>query len=236
MLSKLVGHLCPSDPRESRGQATRARLLEAAILLFGEKGFKAVSVREIADQAQTNVAAISYHFGDKAGLYREAFNAPVQQMLAMHAQLDQAEPAFEAFVRGLYRGFLEPLARDGQRARAVMKMHQRELVEPSGELESFLRNTAGPMHKAVLARVQREIDPAAHARGARPDMAMQRLTFILFGLGTDFCTHSAYVQALAPDLMTGPQALDEWIETLVRSACAVVQAEKNLRRPANRKS
>lgn len=51
---------------------TRIRLLEAAILLFAEKGFDAVGIREIAQQAKANSALVQYHFGGKGGLYVEA--------------------------------------------------------------------------------------------------------------------------------------------------------------------
>ena len=51
MIKNLIEKLCPSDLREQRGAATKLRLVDAAIRLFGEKGFKAVSVRELADHA-----------------------------------------------------------------------------------------------------------------------------------------------------------------------------------------
>ena len=35
---------------------------------FGEKGFAATSIREIAALAGSNIASISYHFGGKEGL------------------------------------------------------------------------------------------------------------------------------------------------------------------------
>ncbi len=46
----------------------KRRLVEAAEKLFAEKGFEAVVVREITQQAQTNVAAVNYHFGSREGL------------------------------------------------------------------------------------------------------------------------------------------------------------------------
>lgn len=43
----------------------KRRLLDAAELLFAEKGFEAVSVRDITQLAKTNVAAVNYHFGSR---------------------------------------------------------------------------------------------------------------------------------------------------------------------------
>jgi TetR/AcrR family transcriptional regulator, regulator of cefoperazone and chloramphenicol sensitivity len=48
---------------------TRQRLIDAAGTIFAEKGYEATSVREICQKASANVAAISYHFGDKQSLY-----------------------------------------------------------------------------------------------------------------------------------------------------------------------
>lgn len=64
------------DPR------TRARLLKAAEELFGERGFKKVTVREICHAAKANVAAVNYHFGDKLGLYREVLQSAIDRMRA----------------------------------------------------------------------------------------------------------------------------------------------------------
>src|SRR3954470_24235673 len=60
----------------SDGAQSRERLLLAAMRLFAEQGFARTSTREIALAAGTNIASISYYFGDKAGLYRAAFREP----------------------------------------------------------------------------------------------------------------------------------------------------------------
>ena len=48
---------------------TRTRLLRTSLAIFAHRDFEAVSVREIVEQAGANIAAISYHFGGKQGLY-----------------------------------------------------------------------------------------------------------------------------------------------------------------------
>lgn len=47
---------------------SKRKLLDAAELLFAEKGFEAVSVRDITQYAKTNVAAVNYHFGSRDNL------------------------------------------------------------------------------------------------------------------------------------------------------------------------
>ena len=54
----------------ARGEATRERLIAAALALFGRRGYEGVGAREIAEAAGTPLSAIPYHFGTKEALYR----------------------------------------------------------------------------------------------------------------------------------------------------------------------
>ncbi|MBK5931715.1 CerR family C-terminal domain-containing protein [Halochromatium salexigens] len=82
---------------------TRERLLQAALEVFAERGYRAATIREICGRAEANVAAVHYHFGDKRRLYeaiygrlfetlrarRTAFlppDAPPEQRLRVHIQ------------------------------------------------------------------------------------------------------------------------------------------------------
>lgn len=49
---------------------TREALIKAGRKLFAKNGLDGVTVRDIAQEAEVNVAAISYHFEGKEGLYR----------------------------------------------------------------------------------------------------------------------------------------------------------------------
>lgn len=41
--------------------------------MFAEKGFHKTTVAEICEQADANIAAVNYHFGDKGNLYKEVW-------------------------------------------------------------------------------------------------------------------------------------------------------------------
>jgi AcrR family transcriptional regulator len=47
---------------------SKRKLLDAAEQLFADRGFDAVSVRDITQLAKANVAAVNYHFGSREGL------------------------------------------------------------------------------------------------------------------------------------------------------------------------
>ncbi len=50
---------------------TRQKIIDAAGRLFAEKGFKGVTVRDIAGSAKVHLGALNYHFRTKEALYRE---------------------------------------------------------------------------------------------------------------------------------------------------------------------
>jgi AcrR family transcriptional regulator len=59
----------PKSGADSRPDPQQ-RILRAAVLLFAQKGYAAVGVREIANQAGVNISMISYYFDGKAGILK----------------------------------------------------------------------------------------------------------------------------------------------------------------------
>jgi len=58
--------------RSEQREATRERIVEAALEAFAEKGFHGASTRDIAERAGTNQGLITYHFRSKDELWRAA--------------------------------------------------------------------------------------------------------------------------------------------------------------------
>jgi len=74
-------------------EATRNRLLDAAEALFADRGYNAVSMRDIARHAEVNLAAAGYHFGSKENLFVESL---MRQMRPLNAHRLAALDALEA--------------------------------------------------------------------------------------------------------------------------------------------
>ena len=53
----------------ARGEETRARIVTAALKMFGERGFEGASTRDIATSAGVNAPALQYYFDNKEGVY-----------------------------------------------------------------------------------------------------------------------------------------------------------------------
>ena len=90
-----------AKPLRADGVEARNRLLDAALVLFAEKGFANTSTREIALAAQVNIASISYYFGDKAGLYRAVFVDPRCNPGADFSLFEQPDLALSQALRAL---------------------------------------------------------------------------------------------------------------------------------------
>ena len=127
---KLFDRCVIRKPR-SDGEQSRERLLHSAIRLFAEQGYAKTSTRELAQAAGTNAAAISYYFGDKAGLYRAAFaqqSANPQDNIALY---DQPHFSLRQSLDGFYAQLLAPM-QQGEIARDSMRLWCREMLEPTG--------------------------------------------------------------------------------------------------------
>jgi TetR/AcrR family transcriptional regulator, regulator of cefoperazone and chloramphenicol sensitivity len=68
-MARVAKHRHAVDTGYARGEETRARIVVAALRMFGERGFEAASTRDIATVAGVNAPALQYYFDNKEGLY-----------------------------------------------------------------------------------------------------------------------------------------------------------------------
>lgn len=55
-----------------KGALAREKMLQAALVVFGEHGFDGATTRMLAQEARMNLGAIPYYFGSKEDLYAQA--------------------------------------------------------------------------------------------------------------------------------------------------------------------
>ncbi|MGF1723286.1 TetR/AcrR family transcriptional regulator [Photobacterium nomapromontoriensis] len=68
---------------------TKARILDAAELLFAEHGFKDTSLRTITSKAGVNLASVNYHYGDKKTLVRAVLSRYLEAFMpALQSELE----------------------------------------------------------------------------------------------------------------------------------------------------
>jgi len=138
-------------------EETRRQLLEAAGGVFAEVGFRDATVREICRRAGANVAAVNYHFGDKETLYLEVLRYTHARALEKYPPLldlpanASPEKKLHAFVCSLLLRIFDkgPTAWHG-------KLMSREMIEPTGALDSVVEERIRPM-AAHLTQIVAEL-------------------------------------------------------------------------------
>jgi AcrR family transcriptional regulator len=208
----------PDAPDAPAPEDARERLLHAGLRLFAQQGYVKTSTRELAEAASVNVAAISYYFGDKAGLYRAVFFEPLGDAQADLARFSAPGLSLPQALRGFFEGFLAPL-RLGDIARLCTKLHFREMLEPTGLWDEEIAHGIKPMHDTIVAVLCR------HLGLPEADRELQRLAVCLTGLGVHVHIGRDVTDQVAPGLNDGAGAVDAWAERLVMFGLAMVQAE-----------
>ncbi|HET9070028.1 MAG TPA: CerR family C-terminal domain-containing protein [Amaricoccus sp.] len=204
---------------------TREAILEAALRGFGEKGFAATGIREIAAAAGCNVAAISYHFGGKEGLRAACAEHVVARMGAVLAAARAGEPApadpaaAEATLSGLVRVFayfllLQP---DGQ---LVAGFVLREMAAPSSALDTIYAGIFEEVHA-------RACDIWSVATGAAPDSAAVRLAvFATIGQILYFHVARPVVARRMGWKAIGPEEAEAVVATILRNLHTRLAADR----------
>jgi AcrR family transcriptional regulator len=147
---------------------TRQRLLDAAGGVFAEQGFRNATIQEICRRAGANIAAVNYHFGDKERLYAAvieyADRCASEESAAEQGAGRAVSPEDE--LRGYVRSFLLRLFAEGRPA-WLGKLITREMVEPTGMLDTIVREKFRPHHEHLAAIVRRLLGRGASEETVR---------------------------------------------------------------------
>lgn len=142
-----------ADSTDSPTTDPTQRLLAAAGPMFAERGFDRATVREIANIADVNVAAVSYYFGDKMGLYRAVITAIREKRERAYPTpvVGKATPQedLEVLIRTL---LTRMLAADETGWEAMLMM--REMQHPTPAFEGMIRGYFKPLYDALCNTIE----------------------------------------------------------------------------------
>jgi len=156
--------------QEERTHRSRSSILDAALALFSTRGFRATSMRDIAERAHVSIGNLYHHFEDKDTIFRELLDA-------FWRVVDTPDfPVTRAFTSGRFPENLEAIGHAAQESIAKFRPYVRliyvDVVEFEGShIRKFYREMAGlferflALHKDEIrleGRLRPEI-PAADA-------------------------------------------------------------------------
>ena len=209
----------------SRDRETRDRLLHAAERLFAERGFKAVTVREICLAARANVAAVNYHFGDKLGLYREVMQAAID---AMHDATEAARVAGEGkppdeqlrlYIAIFLRRLLAP---DNE---SIHMLITREMSEPTPALDVLIEQGVRPRFEYLSGVV------AAILQCDRSDPRVVRSVVSVQSQSVIYARPNRIAERMGFKLRPSGAEIDELAEHIADFSIAGVRALARRRQP-----
>jgi len=193
---------------------TETKLIETAMVLFAQKGFAGVSIRELAQAANVNSALISYHFGGKEGLYRAVMEeqfSPIGQLLKKYENMVQ----------------LSPRERLEQYAKTIVMIHQQrpflaqcfhiELANPSECCESVIKKYISQMFQFIHDTLAEGV-----ARGDfKLNLKLEYATISLAGIMNFFFITKSIFQQFQPcfeqfDEEYATQAIDIFLNGISR--------------------
>lgn len=210
-------------PRDlARETDPRRRLLLAATQVFARQGYERATTREICQLAGANVAAIHYHFGDKAGLYRETIRAPIAEFVATSSRFEQVDLSLAEALEAFFRAQLEPLLH-GDEFDPFCALLAREMADPSGVLGDTLAATIEPHQRALEQLLRR------HVGAARIDADIELLAMALVGMGAHFTMARDVIDAMRPKLLSPRASVERAIERLTDWSVAMVEREQRRR-------
>jgi AcrR family transcriptional regulator len=150
-------------------QTTRRRILAGAGELFAARGFRATTMRGIAERAGVNLASAHYHFGSKQALYLEVVRAEFDKLQArLAARGANPGEALDALSREeLEQMLLRRIEILLETVLDVSGIHGsivlREMVDPSAALPMIVKQFIDPQRREmdrIVARLAPELTQA----------------------------------------------------------------------------
>jgi AcrR family transcriptional regulator len=211
----------PSDVKE--------RIYNAALSLFGRKGYAAVSVREICREARTTPPMVYYYFGSKRGLYRAILDESIQYR---RRQVEEALKSGGTPLERL-RGVLEAWAGAGEEPalKALRAFFSRELFGLGSEMYARRVEDSDRAFRQTLKKIIQDGIDQGVFRPVRVEMTVLAITGILHTfsrrialgapLSLDEAVHQVmdgfvYGLAVRPEAPAAPPDAGEVAAALVR--------------------
>ena len=202
------------------------RLLQVAVEVFAECGFRDATVREICSRANVNVASVNYYFRSKEALYAQALAFAFQETNRLHPQdaaLDKNLPAEQRL--GLFiQNFLHKLLDDSHLG-LHSKLIAREIADPTKALDAVIETAIVPQ-LALLEDIIRHILQAPADK-----TTVDRCLLSIFGQCLMFKHSRSIIDRLHPELIADESAIQANAEHIAQFSLAALTwfATKNER-------
>lgn len=192
--------------------SAKDHLLETAIRIFSERGFRDTTIADISRVSGANIAAVNYHFGSKEKLFRAALCQSYQTAESIHP----------------VTGNLPSDAPVGDRIAAFSRALLRRCFDsgPAGDFDRIMSRTL-PVPGSPLPTIFEEVNPLALdqlnllLKQILPGAVISQARAILIAMAT---TPLTYGEVLNPDFPRSPEEIEDFISRQVHAINTALHA------------
>ena len=139
--------------------SSKEKILGTAIVLFAQKGYSGLSMRQLAQAVDMSVAAIYHHFPDKNALYLESVRFAFSDKEQVFAQVWESDCSAEKKLGGFIRSLIDVMLQD----RDFHRLMQREILEADPERMQLLAQGIFKRQFCLLMQLATELAPEQDA-------------------------------------------------------------------------
>jgi AcrR family transcriptional regulator len=200
-MGESFGLSVPTDPKQARSKQTKEKIVQAAILLFEERGYEKTTSNDIATEAGVSVGSFYVYFTDKRQLLLSIFDRLADELYKNIFDGLKAEHLFDAELRPRIRQAVANTILDKQKHSGLHRVIS-ELVLKDAE---FAERRKAVMDRSV-AKLQELISLASKA-GLTWDIDTEAASFVVqrvvFDLSQDYVIgYCEFDQDRAVDALT----------------------------------
>ena len=156
---------------------TEQKILDAAEVIFHEKGFDGARMQEIADKASINKGLLHYYFKSKDALFDSIFNMAVKKMSGNINSILKMEISLEEKIDLIIDSYMNLLLRNSSLPRFVIA----EINKDSDRfIKKYLSGEINNVFSKFIDSVQKEIDAGKIKPIDPKHLFMNMLSMILF--------------------------------------------------------
>ncbi|MDD1626773.1 MAG: CerR family C-terminal domain-containing protein [Methylococcaceae bacterium] len=193
------------------------RLLQVAVEVFAEYGFREATVREICSRANVNVASVNYYFRSKDALYAQALAFAFQEANRLYPQ-DAAlntnlppEQRLALFIKNFIHKLL-----DDSHLGLHSKLIAREIADPTKALDEIIETAILPQVTLLQEIIQQIL-------GTHTDkVIVQRCLLSIFGQCLLFKHSRSIIDRLYPELIANESAIQASAEHIAQFSLAAL--------------
>jgi AcrR family transcriptional regulator len=187
-----------APPKQTKGELTAQRILDAAESVFAQKGYDASSLREIAGRVGIREPGLYNHFAGKGEIYAAVLERGLSPMMqAMQQHLDQSD-GLQAYAR------LPEVMTDLLLEHPAMAALFQQALQ--GHASSVGNQLVGEWLDRLFSRGIEIMEAMGYERVDRVDLALQ--TIAMFNLCTGYFLSQRVFESIAGGDIDAPENIE----------------------------